>query len=230
MKRTLAIAVLVSLAGCSMPARHAEPPDQANKPEPPTLAGGMMAPVFPADWVGHWKGYGAVENGEATTHQFNMELDIQPIARADGSMPASRGNPGDYPKAGDRYTWKITYTDRRDKTKPADVREYQIVVRDPMKGQYVIDEGGGIELPLHDLMGPLYSVFSVGDRQLVARYAFSQLDDRDAMHVEVLTFDPGNQHAVGDAAQAIRAGSPQTLQSAELWRKKSANEKPTKAK
>lgn len=228
MKRALAIAVLISLAGCSTPARNTEPPDQAKQPAAPAAYAAVMAPVFPADWVGHWKGYGAVENGEATTHQFNMELDIQPIARADGSMPPSHASMGDYPKAGDRYTWKITYSDRRDKTKPADVREYQVVVRDPMKGQYVIDEGAGIELPLHDLMGPLYSVFSVGDRQLVARYAFSQLDDRDAMHVEVLTFDPGNQHAVGDAAQAIRAGSPQTLQSAQLWRKKPA--KPSKAK
>lgn len=228
MKRTLAIAVLLSLAGFSMPARHAEPPDQAKKPEPPALVGGMMAPVFPTDWTGQWKGYGAVENGEPTTNPFNMELDIQPIARPDGSMPPSQDSMGDYPKAGDRYTWKITYTDRRDKAKPADVREYQVVVRDPMKGQYVIDEGGGVELPLHDLMGPLYSVFSVGDRQMVASYIFRSLDDRDTIEIGILTFDPGAQHAVGDAAHSIRAGSPQSLQSAQLWRKKPA--KPGKAK
>lgn len=225
MKRTLAIAVLISLAGCSTPARNAEPPEQAKKPEPPALVGAPFAPDFPADWVGHWKGYGSVETGAATPSQFNMELDIQPIARPDGTMPPSPGSSDRSAKPGDRYTWKLTYTDRRDKTKPADVRDYQVVVRDPLKGEYVIDEGGGVELPLRDMMGPLYSVFSVGDRQLVARYSFSNLDDRDAMGVEVLTFDPGAQQAVGDPTQAIRAGSPQTLQVAELWRKKPAKAK-----
>lgn len=230
MKRTLAIAVLVSLAGCSMPARNAEPPDQAKKPEPPTLAGGMMAPIFPRDWVGHWKGSGATEAGGTLTYHFILELDIQPIARPDGTMPPSPGSDTVYPKPGDRYTWKMTYNDRADKSKPADVREYQVVVRNPAKGEFVIDEGAGVELVANELMGSVHSAFSVGEQQLVASYVFNPDTKYDVIEMRIATFKPGDQKPVGDAAQGIRSGPVQSLQACGLVRWKPAKENQAKGK
>ncbi|NUQ52588.1 MAG: hypothetical protein HUU19_07810 [Phycisphaerales bacterium] len=230
MKRTLAIAVLVSLAGCSMPARNAEPPDQAKKPEPPTLAGGMMVPDFPADWVGHWKGSGATMSGGNFTYHFTLELDIQPIARPDGTMPPSPGSVHHSAKPGDRYTWKMTYTDRADKSKPADVREYQVVVRDPAMGEFVIDEGAGVELVANELMGSVHSAFSVGEQQLVASYVFNPDTKYDVIEMRIATFKPGDQKPVGDAAQGIRSGPVQSLQACGLVRWKPAKENQAKGK
>jgi len=225
MKRTLAIAALVSLAGCSMPVRNAEPPEQPKQPEPPSLAGSMMAPIFPRDWVGHWKGNGATEAGGVTTHSFVMELDIQPIARPDGSMPPSSGSDSVFPKAGDRYTWKMTYTDRADKTKPADVRDYQVVVRDTLRGEYAIDEGGGVELVTNELMGLVYTAFSVGDQQLVASYTFRPEDKFDAIDLRIVSYKASDQKPTGNAAQAIRSGPVQSLQGGSLLRRKAAKAK-----
>lgn len=230
MKRTLTIAVLLSLAGCSMPARHAEPPDQAKKPEPPALVGGMMVPDFPADWVGHWKGSGATMSGGNFTYHFTLELDIQPIARPDGTMPPSPGSVHHSAKPGDRYTWKMTYTDRADKSKPADVREYQVVVRDHAKGEFVIDEGAGVELVANELMGSVHSAFSVGDQQLVASYVFNPDTKYDVIEMRIATFKPGDQKPVGDAAHGIRSGPVQSLQACGLVRWKPAKENPAKGK
>ncbi len=230
MKRTLAIAVLIYLAGCSMPARNAEPPEQAKKPESPGLAGGMMAPIFPRDWVGHWRGSGATESGGTLTHHFILELDIQPIARADGTLPPSPGSDSVYPKPGDRYTWKMTYTDRADKSKPTDVRDYIVIVRDPAKGEYVIDEGGGVELVTNELMGSIHSAFAVGDQQLVASYVFNPDTKYDVIEMRIATFKPGDQKPVGDAAQGIRSGPVQSLQACGLVRKKPAKDNPANGK
>ena len=61
-------------------------------------------------------------------------------------------------KKPDEYTWKTEYIS---KTMPA-VKDYILRVKDAAKGQYVIDEGGGVQLMEYVFADKMYDVFETG--------------------------------------------------------------------
>lgn len=150
-----------------------------------------------------------------------MELAIQPIARPDGTMPPGTESNKQTPKPGDRYTWTITYAkDASDTSATRQVRPYTLLVRNADKGEFIVDEGGGLLLPLQEMNGPLYCTFEVGGRTLIARYALDRLAQTPSINVEILTFEDTGFAAVGPAEAKVRSGLPQTLQMGVLQRKR----------
>lgn len=153
-----------------------------------------------------------------------MELAIQPIARSDGTMPPGMESIKQTPKPGDRYTWTITYakdaSDTKEDSATRQVRPYTLVVHNADKGEFIVDEGGGLLLPLQEMNGPLYCTFEVGGRTLIARYALDRLAQTPSINVEILTFDDTGFAAVGPAEVKVRSGLPQTLQMGVLQRKR----------
>jgi hypothetical protein len=154
---------------------------------------------------------------------FRMELSIQPIARPDGTMPPGPESEERTPRSGDMYTWTITYAKDAEDTKPdsptRQVRPYKLIVRDTKKGAFVIDEGGGLLLPLQEMNGPLYSTFEVGETTLVARYGPELIGPHPSISVEILSFDSRRFTPVGPAQTQVKSGSPQSLQIGALKRK-----------
>lgn len=229
-KTILAIVIGVgALNGCA--ARHNSRLDpEAGSAKPPTgqieLLGGVEWPAFPAKWCGTWAGPCRIVKDNDIKMTFHMELAIAPLARADGSMPPDANSEAFTPKAGDKYTWTITYAKDASDTKPdsttRQVRPYTLIVNDAEKGAFTVDEGGGLLLPLHDMGGPLYCTFEVGGQTLVARYGPDLLGPTPSISVEILTFDGAGFAAVGPTEAKVKSGSPHTLQAGMLIRKKDA--------
>ncbi len=182
-------------------------------------------PAFPAKWCGTWSGNCNISKDNDIAMTFRMELSIEPIVRPDGTLPPGPESQESTPRSGDTYTWTITYAKNADDTKPdsptRQVRPYTLIVRDTNEGAFVIDEGGGLLLPLHEMNGPLYCTFEVGGTTLVARYGPELIGPHPYISVEILSFDARGFTPVGPAQAKVKSGSPQTLQIGALRRHRS---------
>jgi len=186
------------------------------------MAGSMMAPRFPSDWCGTWKGLGYVNVPGDNQSAFRMVLDIKPLARPDGTAPPSSGESLATPRGGDRYTWTITMTDPRgaeaDRT-----FNHEIVVVDANRGLFEIDEGQGVRVPLYDMMGPLYAVIDRSGHRETHRYMIDNLSRLSTIQYEVLSVPAGPGVALVSAqGEAGRAHVPETDRAITLVRRAEA--------
>ncbi|MCA0931366.1 hypothetical protein LCM02_02805 [Lutimonas saemankumensis] len=70
------------------------------------------------------------------------------------------------------FVWKTEYLSP---TRPM-VKDYKLVVDDPVKGRYLLDEGDGVKLRLYNINNKLYSLFKVNDIYLTS--STELFDDR----------------------------------------------------
>ena len=66
------------------------------------------------------------------------------------------------------YIWKTAYLSP---TRPM-VKDYKLVVRDLSKGQYILDEGDGVEVMHYVVQNKMYSLFQVDDIYLTSSTEF----------------------------------------------------------
>ena len=101
---------------------------------------------FPKDWQGLYRGELQIYSNGIIAQKVPMHLEIQYLD--DKS-----------------YSWHIQYG-----TDSTGLRPYVLLLTDPGKGRYEIDEKNGIILPA-DLLGQkLISIFEVQDNLLVSQY------------------------------------------------------------
>lgn len=103
--------------------------------------------AFPTDWLGVWRGDVSAIGASGTRSIFQMELAI--AATAD---PA-------------RFEWTLRYTG----SAGSQVRPYHLVARDVARGEWAIDEGGGVVVEQRLLGGTLWSWFEIGEAALLVR-------------------------------------------------------------
>lgn len=106
--------------------------------------------LFPKSWEGRYLGTLEIFSAEKSIPQeVEMELIIEQV--------------GLDPK---KWEWKIIYGENKIKG----MREYQLIVKDKEKGQYVIDERNSIMLDAQFINGKLFSRFSVMGNLILATY------------------------------------------------------------
>ncbi len=93
----------------------------------------------------------------------------------------------------------------------AQVRDYRVLVRDAVRGDYAIDEQNGIVLPTRLVDGDLVSIFQVQGQLLVVRYSLRP----EGIGFAIESFAAG---AAVDAGQGVGAWSVVTSQRAVLRR------------
>ena len=103
---------------------------------------------FPQSWEGMWEGRLEIFNAKGKVQETLMGLEIKPI---------------DSTKT---HTWTIIYSEGEKRQ----VREYELIPKDPAKGHYVIDEKNSIILDDYYYGNTLYSRFDVGGTLLLATY------------------------------------------------------------
>ena len=99
-------------------------------------------------WIGKWSGEATNELAGKDKQNFSVQLFVSP-----GKSP-------------NRWNWQITYTGAAGKS----VRDYELVAVDESKGQYVLDEKNGIQLPATLFEDSLHFHFSVSGQTLWSRY------------------------------------------------------------
>ncbi len=100
---------------------------------------------FPETWVGDWIGALSIYNAKGLAQEIPMELQIH---RTDSV---------------DRFTWKIIYGE----DKVAGARNYELVVKDREKGEYVVDELNSIALECYLIDNKLFSWYVVQDNLIL---------------------------------------------------------------
>jgi len=103
-----------------------------------------LATEFPKDFVGTWKGdLSWAQAGSAKPQIVTTTLTIKP--RPDG-----------------HYTYQLKYGEQP-------VRDYVLKAKDAAKGEWTIDEGGGVLLDQYWMDGVLTGAFSVQKSTIVSR-------------------------------------------------------------
>ncbi len=100
---------------------------------------------FPETWAGDWIGALSIYNAKGLAQEIPMELQIH---RTDSV---------------DRFTWKIIYGE----DKVAGARNYELVVKDREKGEYVVDELNSIALECYLIDNKLFSWYVVQDNLIL---------------------------------------------------------------
>lgn len=117
-----------------------------------------QADLFPASWVGNWKGELLwYRTGKPAPQIVNMELRIQP---ADST---------------DTYTWQLIYG-----SKEEDYRPYILKPVNKAEGHWVIDELSGIVLDLYWTGNKFSGAFTVQKSTIINSY----WREDDKLHVE----------------------------------------------
>jgi len=120
-------------------------------PQPPLVKADQPVSIkdsFPETWAGIYQGSLAIYTAMGLQQSVPMELEIAPIEKTD------------------RWTWAITYG----QDSLASRRSYELVIIDPTKGHYQIDEKNSIVLDAY-LRGEIFvSRFSVMGNLLDCTY------------------------------------------------------------
>ena len=171
--------------------------ERAAAPEAPTIKR-AEAGVFPASWIGRWKGDAATGNAQRS-QKFTMELVI-----------AATDKP-------DRFTWTMVYDGEAGRQE----RPYTLVIKDAARGVYAIDENQGIVLDASLLDGGLYTHFVVQGYRTVTRTKLERAGTAEEhIAVEMITTVDGDATTTGNAGgvPAVRTWLPVSLQRATLKR------------
>ncbi|MCK6447767.1 MAG: hypothetical protein L6Q99_15350 [Planctomycetes bacterium] len=116
-------------------------------PEP---QGSRGAPLeFPAAWSGTWRGELEALDAQGAKPIATVELVIAPT---------------DDPR---RWTWRTTYDGSAGRV----VKDFALLERDASRGEFALDEGGGVELEARYFGGVLHTWFDVGESRITAREA-----------------------------------------------------------
>jgi hypothetical protein len=115
-----------------------------------------------ASWHGIWRGRLEIWDSAKPVQSVPMELHIAP--------GTTRGE----------LAWKIIYGEGEKRQE----RPYKLVTRDAARGQYAVDEGNGIVLPLRRFGERLFSEFTVQGNRLLARY---ELQPDGTLVYEIIT-------------------------------------------
>lgn len=190
MRVLLAISLLVT-AVLVVPALRAE--------EEETGAAGQA--VFPAAWVGRWRGPALHRRPASPDRAFSMELRIAPLESRDG------------------FTWTIYFSAS---PSPSDItaddlaRPYELHPIDASNGHWRIDEKNTVLMDAFHVGEALHSRFEVGESVVDARYAM-----RDgAIEVLLTTFGSSPLTTSGSEGDvpSVASFELRTVQSARLER------------
>ncbi len=102
-------------------------------------------PTLPDEWHGTWVGKLTIHSDDRPS-EVPLTLEVQPAK-------------------GGAFTWKLTYGDGDKKV----VKDYKLVPTEKA-GRFVLDEGGGVELPVRLVNGVMYCHFETSEQVLTARY------------------------------------------------------------
>jgi hypothetical protein len=165
-----------------------------------TLFGGCTsdprAPArFPDEWMGHWSGTLEMHGARPSEGEVRMELVIGPSIAAD------------------RLAWTIVY----DGAAGRQVREYQLLTRDPAAGSYAIDERNGIVLEARVHGEALYSWFSIGGANVTVREQLVRDANGERLEVEMVTAADRDTLTTGPDGE-VRSLVPISVQRASLRR------------
>lgn len=138
-------------------------------------------PVFPRDFLGHWKGTLLWYPADKPVQSVDMQLIIQPI-----------DTPG-------RYSWRMVYGKAGQ-----DERPYSLLPVDSAKGHWVVDEHNGILLDGYWRGNRFASVFSV-QGSVITEVMWLE---NDALQVEFITHGEAPvRESGGNAADTPKARS-----------------------
>lgn len=115
--------------------------------------------------------------------------------------------------AADRLVWTIVY----DGAAGRQVREYQLLTRDPAAGSYAIDEHNGIVLEARVHGEALYSWFSIGGANVTVREQLVRDANGERIEVEMVTAADRDTLATGPDGE-VRSLVPISVQRASLRR------------
>ena len=130
---------------------------------------------FPYDWQGVYQGELQIFNQAALTQKVLMQLEIQKINEKS-------------------FAWRIQYG-----PDSLGLRPYELILKNPEKGQYQIDEKNGIILPADYLGNKLVSIFEVQDNLLVSTYELVG----DKIHFSIFMSKISQSLKTGDTADDI---------------------------
>ncbi len=114
------------------------------------VAAKAQQPVFPAAWVGTWKGQLETASTNPNAPGLGTVDVVMEIAPISGTKD---------------YTWKTTYNGAIGTI----VKDYKLLA-DSVVNHYKLDEGDGIILDSYWLGNKLFSVFEVGDMTFFSYY------------------------------------------------------------
>jgi hypothetical protein len=121
---------------------------------------------FPDAWYGTWEGTAQGWGPDGPRETFTMRYEIGPTAV-----------PG-------RHQWRIVYRDGE----RCDVRDHELVESDAARGEFVVDEHGGMELEARLIGEVLYTRFDIGGVRLSVRDELvGRGTDAQAILVEFVT-------------------------------------------
>ncbi|UCE93666.1 MAG: hypothetical protein JSV73_12855 [Flavobacteriaceae bacterium] len=123
------------------------------------LTGLSESTIFPEKCLGVWEGMMYIFNQGSLRDSVKVKFTA---AKTD-----IKGN----------FVWKTEYLSP---TRPM-VKDYKLVVDDPERGFYFLDEGDGVKLRMYNLNNKLYSLFKVNDIYLTS--STELFDDRMVFEV-----------------------------------------------
>lgn len=200
------------LAGCAAPTARTDAGMLSQQAAPVAASRTPITALL----QGHWAGTMHLDQPGGGSQEFWMELIVKPI-EADGKMPDPAA-----PKAGDRFTWTIIYARAKDSAEGRQERPYELVVVDPAKGRYDIDEKSSIVIPMTHLGPALASTFSVGETRLIATYELGEtaIDGEPSATLDVRIFThpdtPGDATGGKDGVPEVKVWVPGSLQRARM--------------
>ena len=151
---------------------------------------------FPAAWVGAWRGSLDWHTLDGESNKVDMQVEIHPL---------------DDPN---RFSWTIIY----DGEMGRQVRPYELIVRDPERGEYAIDEKNGIILEATLLGDTFYSWFEVGGTRIVTRERLEQGPTGDRWIAVEMLSARSEPHTVTGEGIAVSSFLATTLQRGRLER------------
>lgn len=150
---------------------------------------------FPNVWVGDWQGELKIYNQSGFQKMIPMELHIHPT------------------ESPFRYTWNIVYD--------TSARNYELVIRDPLKKIFSIDEKNGIDIMSYQLGNHFISRFEVDGTLLECEYTLKDIDEMTfSIHAgdDDHHYTSGNIQSQNDSVPLVHIYSINALQYATLKR------------
>ena len=153
--------------------------------------------TFPDAWVGTWSGAVEVHTPGGARPGFTVELTIEETEDPE------------------RFTW----TTRFEGDAGSQERNYELIVRDPERGAFAVDEKNGIVLEAQLLGGVLVSWFTIGGSHLVTRQELVDAGTEDERILyEILAATDGAAVKTGEE-DAVTCYPLSAVQRGELRRK-----------
>ncbi len=147
--------------------------------------------AFPKEYVGTYAGNLNISDASGVKQNVPMELIIKPT---------------EDPK---RYSYTLAYI----VAKKRDVRKYTLVVVDPAKGLYDLDENNGIVLRANYMRQTLFSTFELNNRILHSRVEFNN-DGRVFFSISVT--EKAGARKTGDEKLAVASYHTTVIQKGAL--------------